>query len=82
MRLADALVVVGSWAFALAGALLALLMAGVLAIADKPVDPRRFAVEVGTTVAVLALGLAAAAGGAWFGVRTMRRARRDAGKTL
>lgn len=82
MRLADALLIVGAWAFALAGALLALLMGGVLAIADKPTDPARYAREVGVAVAVLVLGLLVAVGGAWFALRRLRRARAGAGKTL
>lgn len=75
MRLVDALLVFGAWAFALAGALLALLMTGVLLIADKPNEPTQYAKEVGTAVAFLVLGLAVAVGGTWFGVRWLRRAR-------
>ena len=78
MRLADALLIAGAWAFALAGALLALLMGGVLAIADKPNEPAQYAKEVGVAVAFLVLGLAGAVGGAWFAVWKLRRARAGA----
>lgn len=75
MRLADALVVVGWWALALAGALFALLNVGVLLIADKPNEPRQYALEVGVAWGLVLLGLAAAAGGAWMATRKLRRAR-------
>lgn len=82
MRLADALVVLGWWALSLAGALFALLNVGVLLIADKPNEPRQYALEVGAAWSLVLLGLAAAAGGAWLAMRKLRRARGPAGKTL
>lgn len=82
MRLADALVVFGWWALALAGALFALLNVGVLLLADKPNEPRQYALEVGAAWGLVLLGLAAAGGGAWMATRKLRRARGPPGKTL
>ena len=82
MRLADALVVVGWGALSLAGALFALLNVGVLLIADKPNEPRQYALEVGAAWGLVLLGLAAAVGGGWLALRKARRSRTAAGKTL
>ncbi|HWH08403.1 MAG TPA: hypothetical protein VNX21_04325 [Candidatus Thermoplasmatota archaeon] len=82
MRLADALVVAGWWALSLAGALFALLYVGVLLIADKPNEPRQYALEVGVAVGLLLLGVVAAVGGAWLALRKLRRTRGAAGKPL
>ena len=69
---AGAVLVVGGFLFAL-------MEAGVLLIADKPGDPQKYALEVGTVWALLLLGVAAMAGGGWL-VRKGVRARRAAGR--
>lgn len=78
MKLADAMIIFGGLCLAIAGFLTALLMAGVLLIADKPADPQRYLVEVGTAWAVLAGGLAVAALGGWLVRRGIRKARAQA----
>lgn len=73
MRLADALVIVAWSCLALAGLLFALMLVGVLLIADKPAfGTRRYLVEVGSAWAMLLGGLAAAALGAWMARRRWR----------
>jgi predicted exporter len=51
---------------AVAGFLWALLHVGILLIADKPNEPRQYALEVGAAWGLLLLGVLAMAGGAWL----------------